>query len=78
MPGIQRHGGTYGPTQPSQELSKGLEGYDTSLHIEEMHDWNFWAGIGSGSYYFTPQKQEGHRLQLTRLSEKETTAHFGE
>ena len=57
---------------------EGLEGYNTSLHIEEMHDWNFWAGIGSGSYSFTPQKQEGHRLQLTRLSERETTAHFGE
>ncbi len=57
---------------------EGLEGYDTSLHIEQMHDWNFWAGIGSGSYYFTPQRQEGPRLQLTRLSPKETTAHFGE
>ena len=57
---------------------EGLEGYDTSLHIEQMHHWNFWAGIGSGSYSFTPQKQEGPRLQLTRLSEKETTAHFRE
>ena len=57
---------------------EGLEGHDTSLHIEQMHDWNFWVGIGSGSYSFTPQKQEGHRLQLTRLSPKETTVHFGE
>ena len=55
-----------------------LEECDTSLHIEQMHDWNFWAGIGSGSYSFTPQRQEGPRLQLTRLSEKEITAHFGE
>ena len=57
---------------------EGLEGHDTPLHIEQMNDWNFWAGIGSGSYCFTPQRQEGPRLQLTRLSEKETTAHFGE
>ena len=57
---------------------EGLEGYDTSLHIEQMHHRDFWAGIGSGSYSFIPEKQEGHRLQLTRLSEKETNAHFGE
>ena len=67
---------TADPARPS--TLEGLEGYDTSLHIEQMHDWNFWAGIGSGSYSFTPQKQEGPRLQLTRLSEKETTAHFRE
>ena len=57
---------------------EGLEGYDTSLHIEQTHDWGFWAGIGTRSYSFTPHKQEGPRLQLTRLSDKETTAHFGE
>ena len=57
---------------------EGLEGYDTSLHVEQMHEWNFWAGIGSGSYSFIPEKQEGHRLQLTRLSPNETVAHFGE
>ena len=67
---------TADPARPG--TLEGLEGYDTSLHIEQMHDWNFWAGIGSGSYSFTPQRQEGPRLQLTRLSEKETTAHFGE
>lgn len=57
---------------------EGLEGYNSSLRIEQMHEWNFWAGIGSGSYYFTPQRQEGPRLQLTRLPPKETVAHFGE
>ena len=55
-----------------------LEGYEASLHIEQMHEWNFWAGIGGGSYSFTPQKKEGPRLQLTRLSPNETVAHFGE
>ena len=63
------------PARP-RTLEK-LEGYDTSLHIEQMHHWDFWAGIGSGSYSFTPEKEEGHRLQLTRLSDKETNAHFG-
>ena len=67
---------TADPARPG--TLEGLEGYDTSLHIEQMHDWNLWAGIGRGSYSFTPQKQEGPRLQLTRLSEKETTAQFGE
>ena len=67
---------TPNPARPG--TLEGLEGYDTSLHIEQMHEWNFWAGIGSGSYYFTPQRQEGHRLQLTRLSPSETVAHFGE
>ena len=66
---------TSDPAKPGT-LEK-LEGYDTSLHIEQMHHWDFWAGIGSGSYSFTPEKEEGHRLQLTRLSDKETNAHFG-
>ena len=63
------------PDRP--ELLAGLEGYDTSIHIEQMHEWNFWAGIGSGSYSFTPERQEGHRLKLTRLWPEETAAHFG-
>lgn len=67
---------TADPARPG--TLEGLEGYDTSLHIEQMHDWNFWAGIGSGSYYFTPQSQEGPRLQLTRLSPNETAAYFRE
>ncbi len=67
---------TSDPAKPG--TLEGLEGYDTSLHIEQMHHWDFWAGIGSGSYSFTPEKEEGHRLQLTRLSPNETAAHFGE
>ena len=67
---------TADPTRPG--TLEGLEGYDTSLHIEQMHHRDFWTGIGSGSYSFIPEKEEGHRLQLTRLSEKETNAHFGE
>ncbi len=67
---------TADPTRPG--TLERLEGYDTSLHIEQMHHWDFWAGIGSGSYSFIPEKQEGHRLQLTRLSPNETAAHFGE
>ena len=65
---------TADPARPG--TLEGLEGYDASIHIEQMHHRDFWAGIGSGSYSFISEKQEGHRLQLTRLSEKETNAHF--
>ena len=67
---------TAGPTRPG--TLEELEGYETSIHIEQMHHWDFWAGIGSGTYSFIPEKQEGPRVQLTRLSPNETTAHFGE
>ncbi len=49
---------TAGPTRPG--TLEELEGYDTSVHIEQMHHRDFWAGIGSGSYSFTPEKEEGH------------------
>ena len=64
------------PERP--EILAGLEGYDTSIHIEQMYQWNFWAGIGSGSYSFIPERQEPPDLRLTRLWPEETDAHFGE
>ena len=64
------------PERP--ELLGRLEGYDTSIHIEQMNGWNFWAGIGSGSYSFIPEGREGHGLRLTRLWPEETAHHFGE
>ena len=72
--------GTIGDTADSSRpgLLDSLEGYDVSFHIEQMHDWNFWAGIGNGSYSFAPERQEGPTLRLTRLSPGETATHFGE
>lgn len=77
---MPRDSGTVEHTADPTRLGtlEGLEGYDTSLHIEQMHGWDLWAGIGSGSYSFIPEKQEGHRLQLTRLSPNETAAYFRE
>ena len=49
-----------------------LEGENADIHIEQMNDWNYWAGIQAGSYTFLSGDnhggREGPELKLTRIS----------
>ena len=50
----------------------GLEGYETSMHLEQMSGQNFWAGMGRGAYSFfleddpDEDEPEGDRERQTR------------
>ena len=65
---------TTGPENPEVIIS--LEAENARIHIEQMSNWTYWAGIQSGSYDFLSDEgrgePEGPELKLTRISSWET------